>query len=233
MGIWILIRASDFSCLAERTCGQRNRSYGLTLRIRSSLEGRSLILWAQGELDFDSKQLVLDAVNAAPDGIASIVIDMTELAFIDSQDLSALVMCYQASQVAGRSFLIRGATGRVARSLEDSGRYAGAGRSPRSQSDRPPSRDALHRAVYCIRRLGRVHGRPGHQWRPLFDPTLGPHGYPIDSLPAGWLPALIVSVGASLGALAVAAYGMVGAMRGALIKATALVDIVIDLDVRR
>jgi hypothetical protein len=69
---------------------------------------------------------------------------------------------------------------------------------------------------------------------PMFDPTLGLHVYPVDALPAGyagWLPALIVSVAASLAALAVAAYGMVGPIRGARLKAMPAVDIVIDLDI--
>jgi len=69
---------------------------------------------------------------------------------------------------------------------------------------------------------------------PLIDPTLGAHVYPIDALPAGyarWLPALIVSVVASLAAFSGAAYAMVGIIRGPQSKAAPAVDVVIELDI--
>jgi hypothetical protein len=70
---------------------------------------------------------------------------------------------------------------------------------------------------------------------PLIDPTLGVHVYPIDALPsghAGWLPALIFSMVASLAALASAAYATVGAIRGTQTKAAASdADVVIELDI--
>jgi hypothetical protein len=76
---------------------------------------------------------------------------------------------------------------------------------------------------------------------PLIGPTLTAQIYPINALPAGYaylLPALIVSVVASLAALSSSAYALAGAIRGAQTKAepdvtTAEpgVDIVIELDV--
>jgi hypothetical protein len=69
---------------------------------------------------------------------------------------------------------------------------------------------------------------------PLSDPILGARVYPIDALPtgyAGWIPALIGSVAASLAALSCAAYGVVGAIRGAQGDTAPAVDTVIDLDI--
>jgi anti-anti-sigma regulatory factor len=66
---------------------------------------------------------LLDAVSSAPVDVA-IVVDLTELTSIDSQGLTALVMCHRAARVSGRPFLVRGATGqpaaaaRVARCLD-------------------------------------------------------------------------------------------------------------------
>jgi hypothetical protein len=69
---------------------------------------------------------------------------------------------------------------------------------------------------------------------PIVGPDRGAHVYPIDALPAGhtdWLPALIVSVAASLAALCYVAYALIALVRGAQTKAAPAEDIVIELDV--
>jgi hypothetical protein len=70
---------------------------------------------------------------------------------------------------------------------------------------------------------------------PLTGPTTCAQVYPINALPTGyayWLPALIVSVVASLAALSCATYATVGAVRGGTqTKAEPDVDILIKLDI--
>jgi hypothetical protein len=70
---------------------------------------------------------------------------------------------------------------------------------------------------------------------PLAGPTTCVQVYPISALPTGyayWLPALIVSLVASLAAFSGATYATVGAVRGgAQTKAEPDVDILIELDI--
>src|SRR5262249_25949084 len=70
---------------------------------------------------------------------------------------------------------------------------------------------------------------------PLTGPTLCAQVYPINGLPTGyafWLPALILSVVASLAAFSCATYATVGALRsGPQKKAEPAVDTLIDLDI--
>jgi hypothetical protein len=70
---------------------------------------------------------------------------------------------------------------------------------------------------------------------PLIGPNLLAQIYPIDALPPGygyWLPALIVSVVASLAAFSCATYATVGAVRGGTqTKAEPDIDTLIELDI--
>jgi anti-sigma B factor antagonist len=89
--------------------------------LESSQESDALVLRAWGELDLAFRQVVLDAAAAPAVQGATVVLDLSEVTFIDSSGLSVLAACYEASQRSGGRFVVRGPTGRVAYLLEVTG----------------------------------------------------------------------------------------------------------------
>jgi anti-sigma B factor antagonist len=91
------------------------------LVLESRRENDRLVLQAKGKLDAVARQPFIEVAAAAVVGGATVVVDMSMLAFIDASGLSALAACVQASLEAGGRFSVRGASGQVAYLLEATG----------------------------------------------------------------------------------------------------------------
>jgi anti-anti-sigma factor len=72
------------------------------------------VLWASGELDVKRKPVVVDAATAALTAASTVVSDLSQVTFLDSSGLHALVMCHQVAQRSPGQFSVRGALGKMA-----------------------------------------------------------------------------------------------------------------------
>lgn len=73
-----------------------------------------------GELDIETVPILAESLAAiAP--TASLVIDLSELAFMDSSGLSALLRAWKEADAAGRAFSLVGVTDPVRRLLKVTG----------------------------------------------------------------------------------------------------------------
>ena len=61
------------------------------LTITESLDGDTAVLHLSGELDLTSVPLLDDAVDSVPSGPGVVVLDLTDLTFVDSSGIGAFV----------------------------------------------------------------------------------------------------------------------------------------------
>jgi anti-sigma B factor antagonist len=81
--------------------------------------GGAVVVKARGELDLSTApELQAALADARADGGADLVLDFSELDFIDSTGVHIVLDAYQASQRAGTGFAITGAAGEVRRAFE-------------------------------------------------------------------------------------------------------------------
>ena len=75
-----------------------------------------------GELDINARdELTALLLDAAAGPVRSIVVDLADTEFMDSEAVAALVDGYTAAREAGKSFRLAGAQGLVGRVLEVAG----------------------------------------------------------------------------------------------------------------
>jgi anti-anti-sigma factor len=80
-----------------------------SLALRSERRGDAYVIVLVGELDLDgAPRLEEELLSAEATDAASIVVDLRELAFIDSTGLRLLVMAAERSQSNGRFTILRG-----------------------------------------------------------------------------------------------------------------------------
>jgi anti-anti-sigma factor len=81
------------------------------------------VVWLRGELDLDSAEPALDVLTDALSN-GDLVIDASELAFIDSSGIRSIVEAYRAAHRGvgeGRRVTVRAPTAQVRRVLEITG----------------------------------------------------------------------------------------------------------------
>jgi anti-sigma B factor antagonist len=80
-----------------------------SLALRSERHGDAYVIALVGELDLDgAPRLEEELLSAEATDVASIVVDLRELEFIDSTGLRLLVMAAERSQSDGRFTILRG-----------------------------------------------------------------------------------------------------------------------------
>jgi anti-sigma B factor antagonist len=89
------------------------------LSIRSDREGATLTLTLAGELDGLSGARFRAAIEEAQDSdAAAIVLDLTQVEFVDSSGLVALLMAARRSEREGTRLQVRAGSGEVRQLLE-------------------------------------------------------------------------------------------------------------------
>jgi anti-anti-sigma factor len=71
------------------------------------IEGEELVICLAGELDLASQQPLLARLYEAGDRRANVVLDLSELSFIDSTGLSALILAHKDAERDGWGFRIK------------------------------------------------------------------------------------------------------------------------------
>jgi anti-sigma B factor antagonist len=89
--------------------------------IRREDHGATLILVARGEIDLATVRHLQDALERAADDGGRFWLDLSEVEFMDSTGLTALVGCHNAHNDGHHRFAIICPTGPVWRALEISG----------------------------------------------------------------------------------------------------------------
>jgi anti-sigma B factor antagonist len=85
-------------------------------------EGARVRLDAAGDLDLDTApKLLTEVVRQLEAGAKELVIDLTELAFIDSSGLGTLVGCWRRAQQAGATLVVANPNEDVSMTLEITG----------------------------------------------------------------------------------------------------------------
>jgi len=79
------------------------------------------VLTLVGELDMAAAAAVRSALTEAVGAGDDVVVDLTELGFIDSSGLAALLAAHKAATQAGRSVTLRGVQGNVKRTIAIAG----------------------------------------------------------------------------------------------------------------
>ena len=90
---------------------------GLEFGLEVVRDGETVVLLASGELDIQHRDRVANLAIGELEQAKLVVLDLSQVTFIDSSGLSALIRSRQAATRLGREFAIRGATGPVARVL--------------------------------------------------------------------------------------------------------------------
>lgn len=92
------------------------------LRVERSGPG-TLVVWVSGEVDMAAERALDKALRQAlaADGARRVVVDATDLSFLDSSGIHALVKGHHAARNSGVAFSVRNATGAVRRVLEVTG----------------------------------------------------------------------------------------------------------------
>jgi anti-sigma B factor antagonist len=94
---------------------------GLSLKTRLA-EGDTSVVTATGELDFATRDELVDVLNAIEElGTRCIVLDVRSLSFIDSAGLHVLIAAHKRALAGGWRFQIVCGPGRVWRALALSG----------------------------------------------------------------------------------------------------------------
>ena len=93
------------------------------LEVRTKLvEGETSVVVATGELDFATRDELVDTLTAIEDlGTGSIILDLRDLSFIDSAGLHVLIGAHKRALTGGWRFQILCGPGRVWRALALSG----------------------------------------------------------------------------------------------------------------
>ena len=91
------------------------------LVIRCEPRDDVLLVYLAGELDMSAKGHLAHATQWHRDGVPRIVIDMTELVFMDSTGLADIVAIQRAEQKRGGGLSVRGAQPQVRRVFEITG----------------------------------------------------------------------------------------------------------------
>ena len=108
---------------------------GLQLKVVSADDSHSL--WMSGELDLASAGMLDTAIaELCADGATRIVLEMEELAFMDSTGLRSVLVGAELCEVSGAELLIGGTSGQVERLFDVSG--VGE-RLPRRAEDAEPA----------------------------------------------------------------------------------------------
>ena len=90
--------------------------------ISSKLEADCLVLSLQGELDLASSvSLQQTLLEAETSGVRRLVVDLSELTFMDSTGLQTLIMAHNRASAAGRQLVLRRGPRAVQRVFEVTG----------------------------------------------------------------------------------------------------------------
>jgi len=89
-----------------------------TLRLSVEDVDNACVVIAKGEIDLATADQLVTAVEMLSDGGGPIILDLTEVEFIDSSGVRALLRCEQAAAEAGRAFALLRPSGPVARILD-------------------------------------------------------------------------------------------------------------------
>ena len=81
-------------------------------------EGSACVFHLRGELDLAERDSLAEAVITMIPYADKVVLDLSELEFVDSSGLSALLRCRNHAREHGRPFAVRGANGLVANVLK-------------------------------------------------------------------------------------------------------------------
>ena len=81
-----------------------------------------VVWWASGELDVANEHDVVESVTASFDDAGkTVVVDLSQLTFIDASGVRALMRCYRCALACRVRFYVRGAEKAVARVLDLTG----------------------------------------------------------------------------------------------------------------
>jgi anti-anti-sigma factor len=86
----------------------------------SKPDGR-VVIAVEGELDLAAAPQLRECLVGLPEDGEEIILDLTQLAFIDSTGLSVLVMAFNRTRAAGGSIVMRNPSQAVMRILEITG----------------------------------------------------------------------------------------------------------------
>jgi anti-sigma B factor antagonist len=107
-----------------------SETFGLVLRGTAA----ATIVEVAGEIDLASRDQFAAAIIEALGVATVVVVDLTDVRFIDSSGLSALVSGLNAARRAGRQLCLRGASGAVADVLAITGLDAAFNAPPTDDS---------------------------------------------------------------------------------------------------
>lgn len=89
------------------------------LELRTQVLGNCLVVHVGGELDLANsatlQQYLVDQLDKQP---SDVVVDLTEVSFLDSTALSAFIVAYHKARKAGGGLHLAGATGTARRVLD-------------------------------------------------------------------------------------------------------------------
>lgn len=91
------------------------------LEIDEAVEGEAHVLRVRGELDIATGRLLEARLRALRDAQREVVLDLSELTFIDSSGLAILVTTAKTAERDGGAFAIRAVSAAVMRVIELSG----------------------------------------------------------------------------------------------------------------
>jgi anti-sigma B factor antagonist len=94
---------------------------GTPFRLTSTVDGDMVVWWAIGELDLANEHRLVDSVTASFDRGKTVLVDLSQLTFIDASGVRALVRCYRSALACHVRFFVRGAEKNVARVLDVTG----------------------------------------------------------------------------------------------------------------
>jgi anti-sigma B factor antagonist len=107
------------------------RSGAHPFQVRTDAEG---VLWLSGELDMAEADSFVQGASASVDGQRELVLDMSELTFLDSSGIRAIFQF--TALVRDKGVVIRNPSGPVRKTLEIAG--VGEGRGVRIEPQDPP-----------------------------------------------------------------------------------------------
>jgi anti-sigma B factor antagonist len=84
-------------------------SIPITITTQLSGDGREAVVLINGELDLDSADRVVDHVGSINGDTTSVVVDLTDVDFVDSSGIRALLLCRSALDGRGVRFGVVGA----------------------------------------------------------------------------------------------------------------------------
>jgi anti-sigma B factor antagonist len=82
------------------------------------LDNGTVVVKASGELDLSSAPEFEDRIRTALAGSNDLVLDLSELEFIDSTGVHVVMRAFKTTQEHGSGFVITGAAGEVLRAFE-------------------------------------------------------------------------------------------------------------------